>query len=194
MKTIVILIALLFVNLNAQSQNLEAFNSKRLKVNKSGMKILGAWAITNMAISPVLRNQVSGSDKYFYDMNLYWNAVNLLIAGVGYIGAVKDDPSGYSLKSSLKEQHAIEKILLFNMALDVGYVVTGFYLDERGTRKNNLRLQGYGDSLKLQGAFLAVFDLFFYLAHHKNATQLYNILDTVSPATNGIGLSVRFNL
>lgn len=158
------------------------------------MKVLGAWAITNMAVSPVLRNQASGSDKYFYDMNVYWNAVNLLIAGAGYIGSVKDDPSGYGLKASLKEQHSIEKILLFNMALDIGYVATGFYLNERGARKESNRLKGYGNSLKLQGAFLAVFDLFFYLSHNKNATQLYNILDSVSPATNGVGLSVRFNL
>lgn len=158
------------------------------------MKVLGAWAITNMVASPVLRAQASGSDKYFYDLNLYWNAVNLVIAGAGYLGAVKDDPSGYSLKSSLKEQHAIEKILLFNMALDVGYVVTGFYLDERGTRKNNLRLQGYGDSLKLQGAFLAVFDLFFYMAHRKNATGLYKLLDQLSPSSHALGLSLKYKL
>ncbi len=180
------------MTLHAKSQSLNEFNSKRLHINKTGMKVLGAWAITNMAVSPVLRQRASGSDKYFYDMNLYWNAVNLLIAGAGYLGSKNDDAASYNLKKSFKEQQAIEKILLFNMALDIGYVATGFYLDERGARKDNNRLKGYGDSLKLQGTFLAVFDLFFYMAHHKNATHLYKILDSISPSTNAVGLNVKF--
>ncbi len=158
------------------------------------MRVLGAWAVANMVASPILRNSASGSDKYFYDMNLYWNAVNLLIAGAGYIGSVKDDPSAYDPTKSIKAQHQIEKILLFNTALDIGYVATGFFLNERGKRKSDFTLEGYGNSLKLQGAFLAIFDVLFYFAHHKNATKFYELLNHVGPAAQGAGLSVRIKL
>lgn len=55
----------------------------------------------------------------------------------------------------------MQKILLFNAGLDVGYMLGGVYLLERGKRevKNAERLRGFGRSILLQGAFLFVFDL-----------------------------------
>ena len=188
----ILIISLLWATTCTYGQSLEELNAKRLKTNKTGMKVLGTWAVANMVASPILKNNATGSEKYFHEMNLYWNAFNLAIASAGYIGSLKDDPSKYDLKESIKEQQKIEKILLFNTGLDIGYVAAGFFLNERGKRKNDLRLEGYGNSLKLQGAFLAVFDLFFYLAHHKNAKQLLNILDNVSPSAQGLGLKFQY--
>jgi len=174
------------------AQNLEEINKDRLERSRKGMLVLGSWAVGNMIASPVLRRDATGSDKYFYNMNVYWNAVNLAIAGFGYFGALRNDPGQYNLQQSIKEQQKIEKILLFNAGLDLAYVASGLYASEQGSNNNDDRLKGYGESIILQGAFLFVFDMIFYLSHQKGGKVLDSQLGGLSLSSRGIGLKFTF--
>lgn len=169
------------------SQSLESYNQQRLNRNKVGMIILGSWAVGNIVSSPVLKRNVSGSDQYFHDMNLYWNLVNFGIAGFGLYAALTTDPASFDIGKSLAEQHKIEKILLFNTALDVGYIMGGLYLRERGINRGKDRLKGFGKSIVLQGAFLFAFDLIFYLSHTSGQKELMPLLNGLSVSANGVG-------
>lgn len=173
----------------AQS-NLVDYNEKRLAINESGMLVLGSWALLNIASSPLLASRADGHRKAFHQMNGYWNAVNLVIAGFGYFNAIKGDV-GLLLSESIKEQHSIEKILLFNAALDLGYITGGFLMKERSksVSKHSDRLKGFGNSLILQGAFLFVFDVSLYLFHLNHSELLYNWVDQVAIGPTGFNLT-----
>jgi len=173
---------------------LRSFNEERLSINKQGMLVLGSWALANLATSPILASRSSGARKAFYQMNGYWNAVNLVIAGIGYYSAIGMETSGLSLAETLKEQQNIEKILLFNSALDLGYITGGFLLRERSKSVTNHsdRLKGFGNSLILQGAFLFVFDVSLYVIHLNHSEFLFNWVDQL--AFNPAGFSLTWKI
>jgi len=149
----------------------------------------------NLVSSPIMASRTHGSERYFYQMNGYWNIVNLAIAGFGYYSASQGD-TDLSLSTSLMEQGKIEKILLFNAGLDLAYMAGGAYLIERSRNVDNRpeRLKGFGQSLVLQGAFLFTFDLILYTVHHQHATALFKLMDGLSfhPTFNGIGFTYQF--
>lgn len=172
----------------ASAQSLEDFNQERLDMNKKGMLVLGTWAVSNIALSPILASRTTGSSKYFHQMNGYWNGVNLVLAGFGLYNAVNADPASFTLAETIKEQHSIEKILLLNTGLDVGYIAGGLYLRERGSRRGDDRLVGFGKSIMLQGAFLFAFDLTFYLFQAAHGKHLLKFVDKLAIAPGGFSM------
>ncbi|MGB3467942.1 MAG: hypothetical protein WBA74_21835 [Cyclobacteriaceae bacterium] len=194
MKKLYLLMCLLFFGYLAVSQtsksSLESINSTRIDKTKTGMLILGGWAIGNMLTSPLLASRASGSAKYFHQMNGYWNIINLGIAGFGYYGLLRQDPSALSLAQSIAEQQKIENMLLFNTGLDVAYVIGGLYMYERAKNvsKNADRLKGFGQSVMLQGGFLLVFDLIFYLTMNKHGKLIDGLIDNIQLTGNSISL------
>jgi len=173
------------IKAQSSEKSLEIINEKRLKLNKDGMKVLGSWAAGNIIISGAGMTQTEGSVRYFHQMNLAWNSVNLAIAGLGYFGS-RRDPSAFNLKETVQEYNKFENILLFNAGLDVGYMATGAYLWERGIRKENSRLKGYGQSLILQGGFLFTFDIIMYLASKQQSNNLLEVLDDIQLQPTGV--------
>ena len=190
-----LLVLLLFLCIHDLSaQSLTDFNQKRLDINKTGMLILGSWALGNMVINPLLGRGAIGERKYFYQMNTAWNAVNLAIAGFGYFNALRTDPSSFGLWESISEQNKMETILLVNSALDLGYMLGGLYLIERSKNTVNRpeRLKGFGQGLILQGAFLMVFDISLFLAHQHHASELPVFLEGLTFSPGGIGWRMSF--
>lgn len=174
--------------------DLSDFNTWRLDRQKTGMLILGGWAVGNMAVGAALTSRQTGSAKYFHQMNLAWNSVNLGIAALGYWGASKSDPAAMDLFQSIQEHHKIQKILLFNAGLDVAYLMGGAYLIERSKRTEKIpeRLKGFGQSILLQGGFLLVFDIAQYAALATGNEKLKPFLSAIYPTGNGIGLTLTF--
>ncbi len=193
MWRLMLLMLIFLAPIYLSAQQLDVFNQERLNINETGMIVLGSWAITNMALSPILASRSSGWRRSFHQMNGYWNGVNLIIAGFGYFNAVNGDPSGLNLSDSFREQHAIEKILLFNTALDVAYIMGGLYLQERGktASTHQERFKGFGRSIMLQGGFLFAFDVILYLAHHQHGKILYQVAEQVSIAPGLIRIAFR---
>ena len=158
------------------------------------MNILAGWAGVNIIQSSISSANAKGSDKAFFQMNTYWNVVNLAIAGVGLYGVKKAASKKLSLMQNLSEQQKLEKLLLVNSGLDVGYVFAGLYMQERGQRLNNEQTQGFGKSVLLQGSFLLVFDIVQYCMHHKNGKHLNGWLQKVDIGASQNGLGVVYKL
>lgn len=137
-------------------------------MQRTGMVVLGSWAVGNMAIGGIGMTQTQGVPHYFHQMNLLWNTVNLGIAVGGYLSAASLDPVTGSVEA-LSQYNQFSKILLLNTGLDVAYVMTGLYLRERSgnVSKHSRRLKGYGNSLMLQGGFLLAFDLVLVLINER---------------------------
>jgi hypothetical protein len=177
------------------------FNSKMLSINKTGMAALGTWALGNMAVSGgfLLAGVQNREQRSFHQMNIYWNVVNLGLAGFGLRGALTDDPATFNLLASIREQQSIQQILLFNAGLDVGYIMTGVYLRERAFRERTFgsegradMFRGFGTSLVLQGGFLFLFDGVLYAIHRNHQNELFRIIERVQPASEGIGFMLTF--
>lgn len=187
------LLTLLSTQVFSQDYHLKTFNSYRNHVNTIGMITLGTWALGNIAVNSALYYRTERNRKYFCQMNIAWNMVNLTIAGFGLYGALHPDTT-LTLYQSIQQQASIEKILLFNAGLDVGYVMTGFFLRERAknVESQHDRLNGYGNSLLLQGGFLFVFDVTLYLIQTSNHERMHQLLSHVIITPETIGLAFHF--
>lgn len=181
-----------FPPLDVFAQNiteLQDFNEIRISYNEKGMLILGGWAVGNMIWGGIAAGQTSGQTRAFHQMNMYWNSVNLLIAGFGYWQATKENP-GTDFWATMDAQQSMEKILLFNAALDVAYIAGGMYLKERGLRIDKDKFVGFGRSIILQGAFLLTFDAVMYTFHHTHAKELPQIVNQISLGPTGFNIKI----
>jgi hypothetical protein len=160
--------------------SLPAINQARELLAERGMAVLGAWALLNLLISGYQVNQSGTRTEavYFHQMNLGWNLVNVALAVWGMLQAQPNHVADLTLPDSIAAQFTFEKILLFNAGLDVAYVCIGSWLRVRAATADKLpeRLLGFGRSLWLQGGFLFVFDMSFYLVYHQQASRLLNLL------------------
>ncbi|HVD99263.1 MAG TPA: hypothetical protein VNB90_13730 [Cytophagaceae bacterium] len=181
----------------AQTQeDLNTFNKERLKIQKTGMGVLGAWAVGNIAVGVVGAETTSGSVQELHKMNIIWNGINLALAVPGYIGASKGK---YDLpfRKTYKEQVGAEKTFLFNGGLDVAYILGGLYLVEKSKNATDLskhnRYLGYGNSIMFQGAFLALLDITMYNIHKSHGKRkLDPYLDKIVIGYNGVGFRHTF--
>lgn len=167
----------------AQTEALRAWNSQRIQTQSTGMLVLGGWALGNMALSAALLPGKRGEDQAFHQMQIGWNAINLGIAALGYWGAQRAGYQDWDLYQSIQEQYKMQKILLFNAGLDVGYVAAGAYLRERANNpsaKNPERLRGFGRSIMIQGAFLLAFDLTLFSILANQNGELRPLLPNLS--------------
>jgi len=173
--------------------SLQVFQQERNAINKTGMLVLGSWAVGNILLGAYGNQKWTGETKYFHQFNALWNVVNLGIASFGYYSALTSDPTALSGAEILKEYGSLQNLLLLNAGLDVAYMVTGLYLKERGRSSSSAdRLKGYGNSLLLQGGFLLVFDAVLYFVHQHNASlRLYPYLGTALDGSIGVTMNLQ---
>ena len=169
-------------------------NERRIATNKTGMTILGAWGAANIVggVAGVL----ASSDqewKSFHTMNALWGAVNLGIAGMGYMGARKEAKQTLSCDKMLDRYESGKRLFLINAGLDVAYIGSGVALSAYADDLNDSdRWRGYGRSVTMQGIFLLVFDGTMYALHQHNNKQWYKLLQGVCVTGNGVGFNYRF--
>ncbi|MEM7510116.1 MAG: hypothetical protein AAF388_04225 [Bacteroidota bacterium] len=192
----VLFFALLFIgnDLWAQADILTEINEKRISLNKRHMYILGAWGSGNIIYGLIGRANSEGSQKYFHEMNAFWNVVNLGLAGAGLYGAYSSSPDQFTLWETYAEQQKLEKILLVNGALNVSYILGGVLMQERAKRieKNSDRWKGYGKSLVLQGAFLLAFDSMQFIVHSQAQKELRQLFEQFQFQGNAVSLTLTF--
>ncbi|HSO87840.1 MAG TPA: hypothetical protein VLQ91_14885 [Draconibacterium sp.] len=148
----------------AQESETIDFYRKSNQINSTGMYVLGGWAVANIAFGAIGWSNSTGSSKYFHQMNLFWNTVNLGIAGFVLYNNFNTDISMLSPDEMMARHVKTENLYLINAGLDVVYIGTGFllkHLSNTNLNKQDL-LKGYGNSVILQGGFLMIFDLIMW--------------------------------
>ena len=197
MKSIPIILFLIFYisySTPAISQ-LQDFNTQRSKTDQKLMLSLGSWASVNIVGSGIAwARSNSEENKYFHQMNVMWNLVNLGLAIPGYIKA-KQDNSVTSVYHLLEAQRKTETVFLVNAGIDLAYIGSGLLLRSRALHvEKSSQFMGYGNSMILQGGFLLLFDWIAYSIHRKNAkNQLSPILQKIEPSDQGIGLKYKLD-
>ncbi|MEE4177706.1 MAG: hypothetical protein V2I46_09370 [Bacteroides sp.] len=194
-QTFLFLVLVFVLALPAFSQGeLMEFNLKRQEISRIGMWTLGGWAAANFVVGGIGWAKGSGSNKYFHQGNVLWNTVNAGIAGMALYSLYQADAGSLGLFESIQEHFGMEKTLLFNAGLDVGYMVTGFFLREkaRNSVKHHDMFKGYGSALILQGAFLFAFDLGLYWVLSQHSKTLETLLSSLYVSPQGLGMIWRF--
>ena len=159
-------------------KSLTSFSERQQRTTKKGMLTLGSWAMGNFVVSGILLNRPEEDRYYRHQMNIMWNVVNVVLAGVGYYQAARKVIDSLSFIQVVNYHHSLRRKLLFNAGLDVAYVVGGGYLLKKAENepKQPKRWQGYGQSLILQGAFLFTFDTVFYYVVRSYAKPLDSMM------------------
>lgn len=181
----------------AQQQNNELyqFEQKRVKMTKNAMLTLGGWSAVNITVSAFATKTTNREMRYFHQMNVMWNSINLGIAALGYWGAGKENIKNPTLRSVLKHQSTSEKTFLLNAGLDAAYIGAGLYLTERSkSRQDPAKLKGYGNAIMVQGGFLLLFDAVNYMIHNKHGKQLNKMLDKVQLTSGPGAFSLTYQL
>ena len=171
------------------------FATERTRLDQRGLTVLGGWAVGNLLVSGIATGQTEGSTHYFHQMNIGWGAVNLVLAGTGYLAARRaTNQPATNRAGNVQAQLRTENLYLFNAGLDVAYLATGLYLLEKSRNPTAAgspdRWRGYGQSLLLQGGFLLLFDGFQYATHHRHGRELYPLLSRVSIGPGAVALTL----
>ena len=168
---------------------------RQSNIGKTTMISLNSWAIGNITYGTIANFNSTGEAKYFHQMNAIWNVVNLGIGIPGIIGAYKKK-SPMSFQEVNNYQHRLEKIYFINAGLDVAYITGGVALRLFGSDKPTevrYRLQGYGNSLIMQGAYLLIHDIAAILIHKTNTRLLNKAWEHVHLSSNGFNLKLEFH-
>lgn len=128
-----------------------------------GMIVLSLWALGNIFIGFFNRRKHDGLKKYFYEMNLMWNIVNLVIAIGALVGLQDIYYNSPTPQGIIEYIDWTSNVLVINIFLDIGYQLAGFWIFKKPLMKFKARMQGYGVSLILQGAFLFVLDCMMWV-------------------------------
>lgn len=174
----------------AQTTTLPDWNTQRLKHTERSMWVLGTWAAGNIAVGAIGMSRSTAEAKAFHQMNLGWGLINAALAGSGIWTATHTDPASLDWLQSLEAQQRLQRIFLFNAGLDVGYMMTGLWMIERGKNTENRpeRLRGFGKSILMQGAFLFVFDLGAFFYHQPLDKSIHIIKPTIG--MSGLNLTI----
>jgi hypothetical protein len=182
------------LTLHAQSTiTLQEITQRQTHLQRVSTWTLAGWSVANLAVSGIAIGQAEGSSRYFHEMNLYWNAINVGIAGIGLLSLRKKHSSS-TVSSVVKEHYALQNSLLLNTGLDLAYVTSGFWLMDKSKSEidpiRNDRFRGFGQAVIVQGGFLLVFDLTNYFLHRSDNPRLHRVLNTIS--ITGTGVSLKF--
>ncbi len=197
MKQLLVLLATAIspVIVFCQMNELISFEKKRIDLNKKAMIVLGSWSTANIIAGAIGTNTKNRETRYFNQMNVIWNSVNLLIAGAGYYSATKEQLNDLTISKVLLHQNKTEKAFLFNTGLDIAYVTTGLYLTERSKRNvDPAKLKGYGNSVMVQGGFLFLLDAVMYKLQQHRSKQLNTFIEKLSVVGGPGAITISYTL
>ena len=194
-KRIVITVLMLMTVVVVVAQDgSRAFGEVSLAANNAGMYVLGGWALANMAAGAYGWAAFEGEKKYFSQMNLFWNVVNLSIAGFALYSNYSTDLLSLGDGEIMTKHLKTERLFLINSGLDVAYMGAGILMRHLGTgseRRGDL-LKGYGNAVILQGGFLLVFDIVMYFIFRDIRPASIELTSALQQGTLHAGIRIAF--
>ena len=155
---------------------LAKYNKERILMTRNSMYVLTGWSAVNIITSSIGWSKGKGSNQYFRQGNVLWNMVNLAIAIPSLITTKHNLNRTYNATQTSKYQRGAEVTYLVNLGLDLGYIVGGValcdYSQRNPLKKGVNRMDGFGQSLLMQGGFLLFFDAVMYSFHKTHSQKL----------------------
>jgi len=193
-RIVVTILMLMTVVVVVAQDGSRAFGEVSLAANNAGMYVLGGWALANMAAGAYGWAAFEGEKKYFSQMNLFWNIVNLSIAGFALYSNYSTDLLSLGDGEIMTKHLKTERLFLINSGLDVAYMGAGILMRHLGTgseRRGDL-LKGYGNAVILQGGFLLVFDIVMYFIFRDIRPASIELTSALQQGTLHAGIRIAF--
>jgi hypothetical protein len=173
------------------SDALTRHNEARRRDQVRSMSVLLGWAAANIGVGAAGWALAEEPEwRAFHQMNLAWNGINLALAVPGLVSGLREQTGDLSLGATLRAGTRMRTTFAVNAGLDVGWVMTGVWMWERGLRTDDPRLVGFGRSVVMQGSFLLVFDLAMWLLRDGKDRRL--LLVPAVDGALGVGVAGRF--
>jgi hypothetical protein len=168
---------LLCLSASAQGSTTETFNLRQAETLKFGMLALGFWALINILISSIKLTKSSRNKRYFFQMNIYWNIVNMIIAGGSLYFILSTDPAVRTLAETVEFHYWVLKLLYLSIGLDLAFLMLAAYLKERSLNSPKAeQYLGWGQSITLQALFLLVLDIALVVLLEGPSEQLLRLV------------------
>lgn len=145
-----------------------AFRQAHRRTQLAGMGVLTGWAVVNIG-GGVGASLLDRDRRYFHEGNAIWNSVNLVIGIVGLATNARRTPR--SRERPAAQHRKTTRTYLVNGVLDVVYIAAGAATVAIGQHHGSRRVQGYGQAIAFQGAFLFAFDTAMLIAHQRVAAR-----------------------
>lgn len=150
---------------------LRDFDEALRAIVEKHLSIFGLWSILNLAVSLPGLFLSQGWLWYFFLMNCCWALINygvlLFIFNHVYLYRfVTGNPF-----TRFRVQRHVEKMMLFNIGLDVAYIFAGLYFRQLSYTTDGIistLWSGFGVSVIMQGTFLFCQDNVIHWLHYKN--------------------------
>lgn len=155
------------------------FRQHQRRRNRRALKVLVAWALTNIAVGALGRQNSGGKNRDFYEMNIAWNGVNLLIAMLAnrrWPPQGPDEIVEEGAPAALQEARKTERLLMTTATMDAVTIAGGAMMWRRGAQDGSSTMVGYGQSLIVQGAFLLGFDSIWLVAGKRHRRRFQDKL------------------
>jgi hypothetical protein len=174
------------------AQNFEKIIPEEKILERDGMIFLTSWAGVNIAGGSAAYFMAREPEwKYFHEMNVFWNTVNLGLGIAGLCNSINQKKYNQDKESRIKQLKKTETVFLVNAGLDVLYISSGFAMKHFADKSDNpARLNGYGNALIMQGTFLFLFDGIEYFLL-RNCRKGISGNKSLSIKTEGLGLSLK---
>lgn len=168
---------LLCLAASAQGSTLERLNLQQAETLKIGMFALGAWALLNILVGSVRLTKSSRNKRFYYQMNIYWNIINLLLAAGVLYYILSNDPAARALPEAVSFHYLSLRLLYLSIGLALAFLMLGAYLKERArTSPKTDQYLGWGQSITLQALVLLLLGLVLVALLEQPAEELLGLL------------------
>lgn len=160
----------LHLDLSRPARSLDDFDARMRLIMRRHLSTLAWWSVLNIAAGVLGLFLLDGFWYYFAMMGLSWGVINLaLVLFLFKLHFLNKFREGDALER-IEAQFHVEKILVLNLGLDLGYALIGAWVREHGLHivENQALWLGFGWSVIVQGLYLFVHDLAFYRLHRRN--------------------------
>lgn len=143
------------------------------------LAVLAWWCFLHLLVGVPMLLWSKGCWWFFATMNISWAVINLLIVLKLYDHIYHKRFRKGNIYQRFQIQQHVEKMLALNLGLDVSYCFVGLYLlGWEGVGPEGMWL-GFGYAVLIQGIYLLIHDLSFFLLHHQNYKQCKPFLEDV---------------
>ncbi len=159
------------LHLNEPIDEIKDFDDRHRAILRKHIAVLGWWSLLNIILGIVALIWLNGHLYYFMMMNMVWGIINFMVSMMVIDHAFFRKFKRGDCLERFEVQRHIEKMLIFNIGLDMSYVFFGLFLHAKGCAMPADRLalwQGFGISVIVQGIFLFGLDNFFHHLHLRN--------------------------
>ena len=155
------------------------FDARFLIILNKHLAVLAWWCFLHLLIGIPMLLWSAGWLWYFATMNISWALINLWIVFKLYDHICHRRFRKGNVYRRFQIQQHVEKMLALNIGLDISYCLAGLYMSSWIGEGTSGMWVGFGNAVLLQGGYLLIHDISFFILHHRNYRKCRPFLEDV---------------